>query len=68
LPVVVVSRWSARNADWPRRKQRLENKASQRGVRKVLNAFLKENGYRASWRNDFFEILEPPAEKRGKCR
>jgi hypothetical protein len=68
LPVVVISFKSARGEDWPQRARGLENKQPQRGVRRVLNAFLRKHGYERTWRNAFFEILEPPAGHRGACR
>ncbi len=69
LPVVVVTVGSTRDPGWPERKRRLEQRQSQRGVRKVLTGFLQTNQYARTWRNNFFEIYEPPRERdKARCR
>lgn len=60
LPVAVRSRKSARNDKWPRKGPGLERQ--HKATRKAIVSFLQSNGYERTWRNDFFEILEPGGE------
>lgn len=68
LPVAVRSLRSARSYKWPGKGQGLER--PQAATRKAITTFLKRNHYKATWRNDFFEILEPPRDgtSMGACR
>jgi Dolichyl-phosphate-mannose-protein mannosyltransferase len=68
LPVVVATLKSTRGTDWPQRASRLEAKEPMRGTRRVIKGFLREHGYERTWKNSFFEILEPPAPRGGSCR
>lgn len=68
LPVVVRTFKSTRGFDWPTRPNSLEGKEPFRSTRRVLKNFLSRHGYERTWRNSFFEILEPPADQRRRCR
>lgn len=68
LPVVVRSFKSVRGFDWPERARALESKEPMRSTRRVLKDFLSRHRYERTWRNSFFEILQPPEGKRGSCR
>jgi hypothetical protein len=68
LPVVVRTFKSARAFDWPSRSRPLEGKEPMRSTRRVLKTFLNRHGYERTWRNAFFEILEPPPAERRQCR
>jgi hypothetical protein len=68
LPVVVSTLKSTRGSDWPERARRVEEKEPMRSTRRVIKRFLSSHGYRRTWRNSFFEILEPPGARRGSCR
>jgi hypothetical protein len=68
LPVVVATLKSSRGNDWPAKSRRLEDKEPMRGTRRVIKAFLRRHGYQRTWRNSFFEILEPAGARRGSCR
>lgn len=65
LPVAVRSRGSTRSQDWPKKFRKLE--PAHAGTRKAIEQFLKANGYRATWKNAYFEILEPPGGP-ARCR
>ena len=65
LPVAVRSLGSTRSQDWPARFRKLEPQHA--GTRRAIEHFLRANGYRSTWRNAYFEILEPPGE-RARCR
>jgi hypothetical protein len=54
--------------DWPQRARRLEQQEPRRSTRRVVAGFLKSHHYERTWRNSFFEILEPPVAQRGPCR
>jgi hypothetical protein len=68
LPVVVVTRRSTRGFDWPASAKRLEEREPERSTRAALRAFLRRHHYRRQWQNGFFEILEPPSNRRISCR
>ena len=68
LPIAVLTRKSTRNFEWPVAARALERRQPQRGVRTVINRFLREHGYKRAWGNRFFEIMKPPAAGRGSCR
>ena len=68
LPVAVQSLKTTRSMAWPRAARSLEQKEPQRGTRKAIKAFLRQHDYHQTWRNEFFSIWEPPAEKRTGCR
>ncbi len=68
LPVVVATLKTTRGIDWPGKARRLEEKQPMGGTRRVIKAFLRTHGYQRTWRNSFFEILEPPGARRGSCR
>jgi hypothetical protein len=65
LPVAVRSLGSTRSMDWPTRFRKLESLHA--GTRKAIERFLRTHGYQATWRNDYFEILQPPGEP-AHCR
>jgi hypothetical protein len=68
LPVAVLATKSTRTFGWPERRNRLEQRPSIARTRKAVRAFLRDNEYTHTWENGFFVILEPPPEKRAKCR
>jgi len=68
LPVTVVTTKSTRGFEWPAQPAPLEPRQPYAGVRRVLGNFLQTHGYSRTWSNGFFEILEPPADKRVQCR
>lgn len=65
LPVAVRSRYSARDRDWPMVHRRLESVHA--GSRAAIADFLARHGYKRTWKNDFFEILEPAQARPVKC-
>jgi hypothetical protein len=67
LPVLVRARGNARSPAWPRDVRRGVDRHHQ-AARRVIAGFVKRNGYRVTWSNDFFEILEPSTTSTGGCR
>jgi hypothetical protein len=68
LPVAVVSTKTTRSFEWPEHNLPLEGRPPHPGQRVALTAFLNEHGYTRTWSDGFFEILEPPIERRARCR
>jgi hypothetical protein len=68
LPVAVLTTQSARGFDWPRDPRPLEQNEANKGARAALGAFLRQHAYVRTWENGFFQIFEPPAERRAPCR
>ena len=68
LPVAVLTLKTTRSADWPKSARQLEAREPTRSARIAINAFLRAHGYRRTWRNSFFEILEPSSVGPGSCR
>jgi hypothetical protein len=68
LPVVVATLKSTRGSNWPERSRRLERQEPMLSTRQVITSFLSSHAYERTWRNSFFEILEPPEAQRGSCR
>lgn len=66
LPVAVRSTGSARGSFWPQDRRRLDKQ--NKATRSAIAAFLKEHDYRRTWRNSFFEILEPPRKPGAPAR
>jgi hypothetical protein len=65
LPVAVRSRYSARERDWPSTHRPLEPKHAE--TRAVIAEFLARYHYKRTWRNRFFEILEPASRRPVRC-
>jgi hypothetical protein len=68
LPVAVRTTHSARGFDWPKSPRPLEQNEANRGARDALDAFLRQHAYVRTWENGFFQIFEPPTERRAQCR
>jgi hypothetical protein len=62
VPVLVRARGNTRRGEWPNNARKgVDRKHAP--ARKVIASFLKAHDYRVTWRNSYFEILEPPSGK-----
>ncbi|HKY38350.1 MAG TPA: hypothetical protein VJN18_20545 [Polyangiaceae bacterium] len=68
LPVAVLTTKTTRTFGWPEVNNRLEQRKPIQQARKAIRSFLRRYDYSQSWRNDFFVIVEPPPDKRSRCR